>query len=103
VTVYEPTAIVRHHHRDDDDELRRQFFGYGAAQGALCLKFVLERPGHRRQAIRFFLWRMGGHRRRLRSISAGDDQFPRALVAAEVRGQLAGPFLYLWSRFRAPR
>lgn len=98
--AYAADAIVRHHHRSDMAELRRQFFGYGAAQGALCFKYAVGRPGQRRAAVQFFRWRLREHRHRRRAIHRETDRFPMSLVVCEVAGQLVGPVLYLWSRRR---
>jgi glycosyltransferase involved in cell wall biosynthesis len=101
VAAYAPEAVVRHHHRSEPRELRRQFFGYGAAQGALCFKYALGRPGQRRAAVQFFRSRLREHRFRRKDSKRNSTGFPPELVTLEAAGQLAGPALYLWARWRS--
>jgi hypothetical protein len=89
-----------HHHRTDLRALRRQFFGYGQALGAVCVKYALDRRGHKRAAVRFYRDRLRDQRRRL---SRSGSQLPRSLTVIEMAGQLHGPFAYLRSRLRLRR
>jgi glycosyltransferase involved in cell wall biosynthesis len=102
VGQYAPSAVVRHHHRRDVAALRRQFFGYGQALGAVCTKHALDRPGHKRDAVRFYRERLRDQLRRARA-RGGRSTLPRSLTLLEVAGQLQGPLVYLWSRRRRAR
>ncbi|HEX4867695.1 MAG TPA: glycosyltransferase [Acidimicrobiales bacterium] len=97
---YAPAAVVRHHHRRDVGALRRQFFGYGQALGAVCTKHALDRPGHKRAAVRFYRERLRDQLRRARA-RGGRSTLPRSLTLLEIAGQLHGPLAYLWARRRA--
>lgn len=97
VLVYTPTALVRHYHRQTFQELRSQMFGYGAGMAAALTKVVLRggRPavGVLRCLPRgayTLLWPTS-----TKNVKKPDDM-PRVLIHTELRGYLAGPFLYLW-------
>ena len=93
--AYVPEAVVRHAHRTTMRALRWQFFGYGAAQGALAAKGLLGDASLRREAldahqhrIRTLVHHLRLRRaRRARGVGAG-------LLAVELAGVLAGPLLY---------
>lgn len=103
VGCYEPSAVVVHHHRTDMRSLRRQFFGYGQALGAVCVKYALDRPGHKRSAVRFYRERLRDQRRGARVGRQRLSEIPLSLTLIEIAGQLHGPFAYLLSRRRALR
>lgn len=103
VIAYHPHALVWHHHRPTRAASRRQFFGYGVAVGALLTKAVLDRPGVRWAAIRFYLDRLQVSARLVRRFRAGASVLPTPMVVLDVIGQLAGPFVYLAARRRARR
>jgi hypothetical protein len=99
---YAPDAVVRHYHRDNPRALRRQFFGYGVAVGAVCLKYALFRRGLRRAAVRFYVHQLRVLKRKISARLDGRDAFPLSLLALQVAGQTLAPLMYLWSRARAP-
>jgi GT2 family glycosyltransferase len=103
VIEYRPDALVWHHHRTTPAASRKQFFGYGVAVGALLTKTVLDRPGLRWSAGRFFLDRLQVAVRLVRRYRSGVDIVPTAMVLLDVAGQLAGPFVYLAARLRSAR
>jgi GT2 family glycosyltransferase len=103
VIVYVPEALVWHHHRTTERDLRRQMFGYGVAIGAVATKFARQRRGHQRAAMRFYRSWLRERRRQYRMAQSGYDSFPPDLLRAQIRGQLAGPFVYTMSRFWAAR
>jgi len=100
VAAYEPTAVVFHYHRASARALRRQFWDYGMAQGALCFKYAVWRPSLSKQAVRYFLFLLWRQRCRLVSVRKGLEVFPPSLVRLETAGMLCGPPAYLWSRLR---
>jgi GT2 family glycosyltransferase len=104
--AFEPASIVRHTHRREEASLERQIKGYGVGYGALLTALVLEDPRH--------LGRMAGTARRaVRIMTAGyrdkldagrqPNQRTRELARMELRGMVAGPFVYLASRLRRSR
>jgi GT2 family glycosyltransferase len=100
VIAYEPSAVIAHHHRRTVEALRKQFYGYGATQGALCMKWLLHRRGRRVRAARAWAgmvvkghWRTAVHVRRV------GDAFPASLYLVEGAGAFVGPLLYLWSAY----
>ena len=102
--VYQPTALVRHWHRRDDDALERVFVGYGRGLTAFYTSIVLRRPRAIPRLVRLIP-------RALRDLtsSSGDrlgeleDDFPRELIRANLRGMLQGPVMYVRARVRARR
>lgn len=100
VAEYAPDALVWHHHRDNHDALRAQFLGYGQAGGAHLMKALLDRPGQRHAAVRFFADRLAQRLRLARDIGNGSYPLPKRLLATEVCGFLSGPFLLLRARRR---
>jgi GT2 family glycosyltransferase len=101
--AYEPQAIVLHYHRTTPKAVRKQFFGYGVAGGALCTKYLLHRRGYRLRTLRVYLASLkrkgGGLRARMR----GTTSFPVSLILLDIAGQLWGPIAYPWSRWRSRR
>lgn len=98
ILEYAPDALVWHHHRATEPDLRRQFWGYGTSVGALLTKTVLDRPGLRVAAIRFFLDRLRLSVRYARQHRAGIRLPPVRMLAIDVAGQFVGPLLYLRAR-----
>ena len=103
VAEYTPDALVWHHHRTDRRALARQFLGYGEAAGAYLMKSVIERPGLRSTAVRFYGDRIASRVRAARDTRAGVTLPPSALLLVSLWGQLTGPFLYVWARARRRR
>ena len=101
--VYEPSAVVFHAHRRETGALARQAFGYGAGLTAYLTSVVLADPD---RLARLVVKLPAGVRHRAgRATGPASDRAvrrPRALVARELAGMVAGPFLYLASRRRNP-
>lgn len=97
--AYRPTAVTRHFHRRDLEGLRRQMRGYGSGLTAFYTASVLARPSTMVDLIRLVP-------RALRDLYSSDslrvatleDDFPRDLLAANRRGLIVGPWLYLRGR-----
>lgn len=98
VVAYTPRAVVRHYHRDSYAALQQQMFGYGAGMAAVLTKLVVH-GGRPALAVLRSLPR--GVHMLLAPGSAKNvkkpPQMPRSLVVTELRGYLAGPWLYLRS------
>jgi glycosyltransferase involved in cell wall biosynthesis len=117
--AYEPTALVHHLHRRDYDKLRQQVFGYGTGFTAYLLHMLLCYP---------ILWvdlltktaydilstlltpkaqtpsTTGKQKNPAKLKSARKStNYPRELVAIQVKGLLYGPVAYVKSRGRALR
>jgi glycosyltransferase involved in cell wall biosynthesis len=107
--VYRPNAMVWHDHRADYADLRRQVYSYGAGLTAYLLKTVTTNPivlpafvALVPKGIRFLL--LPGSAMNSRK----EDDYPRDLTRAELRGMLHGPLAYLnsrrmYGRHRVPR
>ena len=108
-----PAAIVHHTHRRDEAALERQIRGYGVGYGALLMALVLEDPRHlgriagtAGRAVRVLAagYRDKAGRDRDEPAAAGESSTRnRELARMELRGMVAGPFLYLKTRLRRPR
>jgi GT2 family glycosyltransferase/O-antigen/teichoic acid export membrane protein len=101
---YEPAALVWHKHRRQLPELQRQLNSYGSGLAAIGTKHVLPGTGKplsllaRIPAALWFLLSSSSYRNRNRQ-----DGYPPALVWAELRGVLAGPWRYAKARWAAAR
>jgi hypothetical protein len=98
--AYEPEAIVYHEHHRTFEALRRQTFGYGAGLTAYLTKTILDQPDR----VTDMLTRAPGAVRHALSPSSAKNErlpvsTPRTLVRRERLGMLAGPALYLLSRW----
>jgi GT2 family glycosyltransferase len=102
--VYWPAALTRHFHRPDEDGLRRQLIGYGTGLTAAYTSLILTDPRLLspllRLAPRAARDLLGGQGVRTATLA---DDFPRALLRANLRGMLAGPIAYMRGRRRARR
>ncbi|MCW2809985.1 MAG: hypothetical protein JWP61_443 [Friedmanniella sp.] len=102
--VYEPRALIRHYARSGTAQLHQQLYGYGSGMSAVIAKYLLTRPRH---AARIVARVPAGLRLLLdpRSTKNSDRSpgYPQSLARVELRGYLAGPFLYVRSRWRARR
>ncbi|HEY5822113.1 MAG TPA: glycosyltransferase family 2 protein [Propionibacteriaceae bacterium] len=100
VLIYEPRAVVRHYGRSDMAALHAQMYGYGSGLTAALAKQVLAGP--RRAAA--IAARVPRGLRRL--LDPGSDKnadrpsdYPSTLSRSELRGFVAGPFLYAKGRW----
>lgn len=99
--VYEPAAIVSHYHRTDLAELTRQMRAYGTGNTAALAAVMLRVPRARREVplrlvhgvLRIFT---------LTDRVKDNPTLPRGLMATEIRGLLAGPWLYFKGRRKIP-
>ncbi len=100
--VYEPAAWVWHKHRRDMAALKRQIYGYSTGHVAHHLTTLL-RDGDLRALVNLCVLLPAYHARRVLRWAAGDRTYPLALLALEVRGNLAGPWALWQSRRRVRR
>ncbi|GAA0219364.1 glycosyltransferase [Cryptosporangium japonicum] len=105
VLAYEPNAVVWHHHRADPEALRGQMYGYGTGLSAFVTKHLLDR----RSLLDVVRRLVPGALRLATALRAASDApahapaetAPPGVVRAEIRGLLAGPFLYVRARRKA--
>ena len=98
--AYEPNAIIQHRHRATYPELQRQLHGYGVGFTAMLTAIALRDPRHVLgltsvlprwlQSLRDPASAKQVHR---------TEDYPPSLARAELWGMLAGPFVYLHSRW----
>ena len=103
--VYQPSALVWHYHRRDLAGLRRQLYGYGSGLTAAYTALLLRHPGVLPGLVRLAptaLRDLAGGSASARTATIGPD-FPRALLAANMRGMVHGPVSYLAERRRGHR
>ncbi|SHN47572.1 glycosyltransferase [Cryptosporangium aurantiacum] len=99
VTLYRPSALVRHVHRPDLDGLRRQMAGYGSGLTAYYAALIRHDPRVVLELVRLVP-------RALRDLTSKDsvrvstvrEDFPPGLFAANRRGLLVGVWRYLRGR-----
>lgn len=92
--AYEPSAVIRHVHRANVEELSRQMFGYGTGISAVLTAIMLDSPRARRELppkVFRGISRMLNQSSQVR----GNPALPSGLIAKEVAGLFAGPWLYL--------
>lgn len=89
--VYAPSAIVRHRHRRTYAELRTQITNNGVGFYAYLRRSFHACPDERRAIVTLGVWWFRWwHLRRLLRSFAGKEPIPRGLIAAELRGSIAG-------------
>jgi len=98
--VYQPTAVVLHHHRGDRAALRRQLAAYSAGHVGYHLE-IAARHHDLRGLVRVLVTLPRRQAGRWWAARRGLDDYPMDLLAAEVRGTLAG--FPAWVRSRAGR
>jgi GT2 family glycosyltransferase len=99
--VYEPAAVVSHFHRTDLDELTKQMRAYGTGNTAALAAMMLRVPRARYEIP------VRGVHGVLRMFTLNDrvkdnPTLPPGLMGREIRGLVAGPWLYLKGRRRIP-
>ena len=92
--VYEPAAVVWHVHRTDLAELSRQMRAYGTGCTAALTAIVLADARARRELPTKFVSGVL-HMRKHSSGVRDNPTLPSGLMRREIRGLLAGPWLYL--------
>jgi GT2 family glycosyltransferase len=99
--VYQPSAIVYHRHYREYERLRKTAYGYGAGLTAYLTKTIVDRPMRifdiaRRvpHGLHYAISPKSG--KNARKV----DGYPQELNWIERRGMLAGPLLYLRSRWK---
>ncbi len=100
--AYEPAAIVYHQHHRTFEALQRQTFGYGAGLTAYLTKTILDEPN---RVFDMLARAPRAAHHALSPSSAKNERLPVStppgLVRRERLGMLAGPALYLLSRWDA--
>ena len=99
--VYEPTAFVWHRHRREDRALRRQLYSYSSGHAAYLVTLAL-REQDLRGLARVAVHLPVHHLRAIVRWIRGDRAWPATLIATEIAGNLAAPWL-LWRSFRRAR
>ena len=96
--VYEPAALNWHRHRRTSDELLKAVHGYGVGvYAAWTRSLLIDREfGVLRRSLGWFV--RDQLPSLIRSYIRPDAAVPRAVILAELRGCLKGPFAYLKSR-----
>jgi len=97
--AYEPSAVVWHVHRAELSQLSRQMTAYGSGCTAALTAIVIRNP----RTLLELAARTAKGLRRIAAIGSrvqGDPALPSGLMRQEVRGMLAGPWLYLKGRRR---
>lgn len=98
--VYEPAAIIYHRHYREYERLRKTAYGYGAGLTAYLTGALLAHPGRvfdlARRAPLGLYYAVSAHSPK--NARKAED-YPRELTAIERKGMLAGPILYLRSRW----
>jgi GT2 family glycosyltransferase len=99
-TVYQPSALTRHVHRRDVAGLHAQMHGYGTGLTAFYMSLIVNEPAVVWPLLRLLPTAL----RDLTSVDSPrvatiDDDFPRELLAANLRGMLVGPWCYLRGRW----
>jgi GT2 family glycosyltransferase len=100
--AYEPSAVVWHVHRAELSQLSRQMTAYGSGCTAALTAIVLRNP----RVLPELAARSARGLRRIAAIGSrvqGDPALPSGLMRREVRGMLAGPWLYVKERRRLRR
>lgn len=100
VIVYEPRAVVRHRHRRELSALQSQTWFYGAGLTAMLMKTIVTEPS----VLWSFVRRVPAGTRRMLDPSSEKNagrghSFPAELTTSERRGFVAGPYLYVRSRW----
>lgn len=100
--VYEPAAIVYHQHYREYDRLRKQAYGYGAGLTAFLTKSVIDHPARLFQFVSklpygfYYAFNSRSPKNQRKSVG-----YPAELTRLERKGMLAGPLLYLRTRWQA--
>jgi len=100
--VYEPSAYVRHKHRRDARAFRRQIYHYSKGHVAYHLT-TLFRDRDLRVILYLFLTLPRAYLFRTKTRLLGRSIYPLSLLVLEIMGNLAGPWTYLFSRWKAQR
>ncbi|AZQ67207.1 glycosyltransferase [Silicimonas algicola] len=96
--VYEPAALNWHRHRRTPDEILKAVHGYGVGVYASWTRSLLvdREFGVLRRAVEWFLYEQLPSL--IRSFIRPASVAPRAVIMAELRGCMKGPFAYLKAR-----
>jgi O-antigen biosynthesis protein len=100
--AYEPSAVVWHVHRAELSQLSRQMTAYGPGCTAALTAMVMRNP----RVLLELAARTARGVQRITAIGSrvkGDPALPSGLMRREVRGMLAGPWLYVKGRRRLRR
>jgi len=100
--VYEPSAFVRHKHRRDARAFRRQIYDYSKGHVAYHLT-TLFRDRDLRVILYLFLTLPRTYLFRTKTRLLGRSVYPLSMLVLEIMGNLAGPWTYFFSRWKARR
>ena len=102
--VFRPAAFVYHYHHREYDDLARVFVGYGRGLTAFYTSVLMRHPlaslhlaGLSGRALRDLFSSKGAR------LGKVEDNFPRELIRANLRGMAEGPVMYARARRRARR
>ncbi|MCU1527316.1 MAG: glycosyl transferase family 2 [Frondihabitans sp.] len=97
VISYEPGALVWHHHRADDAALLKQMYSYGTGLTAYLAKTLRDPTARKELLLRVprGLLKMTHIRRTTRARLSHTIEPPKGALTQELRGMVAGPFLYI--------
>lgn len=101
--AYAPAAVTRHYHRPDLAALERQMYGYGCGLTAYYTSLIWSDPRVVVELARLVpdaLRDLRGGRGSQRAAGLRAD-FPRGLLALNLRGMLVGPLAYARGRRRS--
>lgn len=94
--TFDPAVVVRHYHRRDYAGVRRQMYAYGTGYTAALTALIRSDPRHLVGLL--YLVPEALRLRARRSADRGTGRYPKDLTLAELRGLMAGPFLYARGR-----
>jgi glycosyltransferase involved in cell wall biosynthesis len=102
--VFRPPAFVYHYHHREYDALERVFVGYGRGLTAFYTSVLIRHPiavAHLARLSGRALYDLFSKKgARLQKV---EDDFPRELIRANLRGMVEGPIMYGRARLRARR
>jgi glycosyltransferase involved in cell wall biosynthesis len=95
--VYDPSALSWHRHRRTWKELQKTIYGYGVGVYSLFTRHLVTNGEWSVLKIGFQWFWYGQLRSLLRSVLKRPGHMPLALILAELRGCMVGPWAYVYS------
>lgn len=96
---YTPRAVVHHHHRSSPEALRHQIYAYAKGHAAYHWRCFWA-YGDYRSLLHLLLHMPRWFRRNLKMGMNGRTKYPFSLVFLEIRGTIAGPWVYTLAKAR---